>query len=174
MDFTKIAVIIPSLDPDEKLLRTVESIEAIGFQNIILVNDGSKPENLPNFPSQDGYPNRVLLHHTVNRGKGAALKTAFKYILDERPEIEGIITADGDGQHLAEDILACAEKMTQENKVILGCRDFSGKQVPARSKFGNRTTSLVMGLLCGVKVSDTQTGLRAIPTKYLQDLCGVK
>lgn len=174
MNTEKIAVIIPSLDPDEKLLRTVESLEAAGFKNIILVNDGSKPENLANFPSQEGFEGRILLHHTVNRGKGAALKTAFKYLLEERPEIEGVITADGDGQHLASDVFACAEKMLETDSVVLGCRDFSGKNVPARSKFGNKTTSLVMGLLCGVKVSDTQTGLRAIPVKYLPKLLEVK
>lgn len=174
MSIDKLAVIIPSLDPDEKLLRTVESLEEIGFKNIILVNDGSKRENLKYFPSLDGHPGRILLHHPHNKGKGAALKTAFKYVLETRPDLDGVITADGDGQHLAEDVLACGEEMLETNSVVLGCRDFSEKHVPARSKFGNRTTSFVMRLFCGVKLSDTQTGLRAIPFYYLEDLSEVK
>ena len=174
MNTDKLAVIIPSLDPDEKLLRTVESLEKVGFKNIILVNDGSKRENLKFFPSLDGYEGRILLHHTENKGKGAALKTAFKYVLETRPDFDGVITADGDGQHLAEDILACAEQMLETESVVLGCRDFSGEDVPKRSRFGNRTTSLVMRLFCGMKLSDTQTGLRAFPYKYLADMLEVK
>lgn len=174
MNIENLAVIIPSLDPDEKLLRTVESLEKIGFKNIILVNDGSKRENLKYFPSLDGHSGRVLLHHPQNKGKGAALKTAFKYVLETRPDLEGVITADGDGQHLAEDVLACGEKMLETKSVVLGCRDFSEKDVPTRSKFGNRTTSLVMRLFCGMKLSDTQTGLRAIPFYYIEDLIEVK
>ena len=174
MNTDKLAVIIPSLDPDEKLLRTVESLEKVGFKNIILVNDGSKRENLKFFPSLDGYEGRILLHHTENKGKGAALKTAFKYVLETRPDLFGVITADGDGQHLAEDILACAEQMLETESVVLGCRDFSGEDVPKRSRFGNRTTSLVMRLFCGMKLSDTQTGLRAFPYKYLADMLEVK
>ena len=174
MNTDKLAVIIPSLDPDEKLLRTVESLEKVGFKNIILVNDGSKRENLKFFPSLDGYEGRVLLHHTENKGKGAALKTAFKYVLETRPDFDGVITADGDGQHLAGDILACAEQMLETESVVLGCRDFSGEDVPKRSRFGNRTTSLVMRLFCGMKLSDTQTGLRAFPYKYLADMLEVK
>lgn len=174
MNKDKLAVIIPSLDPDEKLLRTVESLEKIGFKNIILVNDGSKRENLKFFPSLDGYEGRVLLHHSENKGKGAALKTAFKYVLETRPDLLGVITADGDGQHLAEDVLACGEQMLETESVVLGCRDFSGDDVPKRSRFGNRTTSLVMRLFCGMKISDTQTGLRAFPYKYLADMLDVK
>lgn len=174
MNTDKLAVIIPSLDPDEKLLRTVESLEKVGFKNIILVNDGSKRENLKFFPSLDGYEGRILLHHTENKGKGAALKTAFKYVLETRPDFDGVITADGDGQHLAEDVLACAEQMLETESVVLGCRDFSGEDVPKRSRFGNRTTSLVMRLFCGMKLSDTQTGLRAFPYKYLADMLEVK
>lgn len=174
MNTDKLAVIIPSLDPDEKLLRTVESLEKVGFKNIILVNDGSKRENLKFFPSLDGYEGRILLHHTENKGKGAALKTAFKYVLETRPDLFGVITADGDGQHLAEDILACSEQMLETESVVLGCRDFSGEDVPKRSRFGNRTTSLVMRLFCGIKLSDTQTGLRAFPYKYLADMLEVK
>ena len=174
MNTDKLAVIIPSLDPDEKLLRTVESLEKIGFKNIILVNDGSKRENLKFFPSLDGFEGRVLLHHTENKGKGAALKTAFKYVLETRPDLEGVITADGDGQHLAEDILGCGEQMLETKSVVLGCRDFSGADVPKRSKFGNRTTSFVMKLFCGMKISDTQTGLRAFPYEYIKDMLEVK
>ena len=45
-DLTKISVVLPSLDPDEKLTAVIDGLLEVGFQDIILVNVGSKPENL--------------------------------------------------------------------------------------------------------------------------------
>lgn len=170
--FEDIMIVIPSLNPDEKLKATISGIKAAGFNNILVVNDGSSKDNLPYFPSEDEV---ILLTHRQNRGKGAALKTAFRYINHNLPNISGVITADGDGQHTPEDIVNCAKALdTNANEVILGCRDFLDPQVPPRSRFGNRTTSLVFKLLCGMNISDTQTGLRAFPRKLFGLLCTIE
>ena len=170
--FEDIMIVIPSLNPDEKLKATISGIKAAGFNNILVVNDGSSKDNLPYFPSEDEV---ILLTHRQNRGKGVALKTAFRYINNNLPNISGVITADGDGQHTPEDIINCAKSLdTNANEVILGCRDFFDPQVPPRSRFGNRTTSLVFKLLCGMNISDTQTGLRAFPRKLFDLLCSIE
>ena len=78
VDLSKISVVLPSLDPDEKLTAVIDGLLEHGFSDIILVNDGSKPKNLHFFTdAADAHPQIHLLHHEVNRGKGAALKTAF-------------------------------------------------------------------------------------------------
>ena len=164
-------VIIPSLNPDEKLARTVDDLIAMGFSDIILVNDGSKKECEAFFPADRA--ECTLLVHEVNRGKGAALKTAFRYLMERGRETPGAVTVDGDGQHKAEDVFACAEAMCRSDSVILGVRDFDRPDVPRRSRLGNKTTSLVFRLFCGLKISDTQTGLRAIPFRYLPELSAV-
>ena len=165
-DFYSIPVVIPSYNPDEKLAQTVLGLKNAGFRDIIVIDDGSSAETKKNFPEPgDGV---TVLRHEVNRGKGAGLKTAFRYILENRPDAAGCVTADGDGQHRTEDIAACAKAMLSEkDRVILGARDFSLPHVPERSKKGNRITSRVFRLLFGMKITDTQTGLRAIPRKYL-------
>ena len=168
-----ISVILPSLDPDEKLLAVVDGLLEIGFCHIILVNDGSKPENLHYFEQAASHPQVRLLHHEVNRGKGAALKTAFEWFLQNRPQGIGVVTVDGDNQHHPEDTLACTLEMIKTGKVILGCRDFSLDHVPARSRFGNNTTCAVFKIFCGMKISDTQTGLRAIPREAVKAFCKV-
>lgn len=164
-DFT---LIIPSLDPDEKLSGVVRGALAAGIGDIVLVDDGSKAENKAVFANLAALSGVTLLTHPQNQGKGAALKTAFDWFLQNRPDSAGVVTADGDGQHTTEDILACGRAMqTGEPAVILGCRDFSGPQVPPKSRVGNRLTSLVFRLFCGMRISDTQTGLRAIPRQLL-------
>lgn len=171
MDPFDVTVVIPSLDPDEKLAATVDGLIALGFRDVVLVNDGSAPERAAIFPVR---PEVTLLTHEVNCGKGAALKTAFRAILARDEATPGVVTADGDGQHAPEDVLRCARAMTETGKLVLGVRDFSGRNVPLRSRFGNRTTSLVFRLTAGLKLSDTQTGLRAIPAEYLPALAEVE
>lgn len=163
-----VAVIIPSLNPDDKLVRVVDSLIEYGFEDIILVNDGSDDSHMAPFNKVKEYGQCTLLEHEVNRGKGRALKTAFEFCVRERRCIDGVVTVDGDGQHKASDIMRCVEVMLDRgDKVILGARDFSGDNVPPKSRFGNRFTSFVFKALCGIDIKDTQTGLRAIPARYL-------
>jgi len=171
LDLSKISVVLPSLDPDEKLIRVVDGLLAHGFTDIILVNDGSKQENLHYFTDlAAAHPEIHLLHHEVNKGKGAALKNAFRYFLENRPEGIGVVTVDGDDQHHPEDTVRCCEQMMASGNIVLGCRDFNQADVPVRSSFGNKSTSLIFKIFVGMTISDTQTGLRAIPREQLKVL----
>ena len=173
-DLSKVSVVLPSLDPDEKLVAVIDGLLEYGFTDIILVNDGSKPENLHYFTEQaEKHPEIHLLHHEVNKGKGAALKNAFRYFLENRPDGFGVVTVDGDNQHHPEDTRACCEHMMAHNKPVLGCRDFNQEDVPTRSSFGNKTTSAIFKIFVGMTISDTQTGLRAIPRDVLEILVDV-
>ena len=173
-DLSRISVVLPSLDPDEKLVAVVDGLLEIGFTDIILVNDGSKPSNLHYFTDLTAqHPEITLLTHEVNKGKGAALKNAFRYFLENRPEGLGVVTVDGDNQHHPEDTRACCEHMLETGHTTLGCRDFTLDHVPARSRFGNHTTSVIFKLFVGMTISDTQTGLRAIPREVVAQLVDV-
>lgn len=173
MDLAKYAVVLPSLDPDEKLIAVIDGLLEYGFTDIILVNDGSKPENMHYFEEADLHPEVHLLHHEVNKGKGAALKNAFRWFLDNRPEGLGVVTVDGDNQHHPEDTRACVEKMAETGNIVLGCRDFTLPHVPTRSRLGNNITCGVFKVLVGMNISDTQTGLRAFPRDVLETMCAI-
>ena len=116
----------------------------------------------------------TLLTHQVNKGKGAALKTAISYVINERSEKKNIITTDSDGQHKVEDIIKISEYISSKEEVVLGVRDFSGSDIPFRSKIGNRITSFVFGVFLGMKIQDTQTGLRAFPNSLLKWLLSIE
>ena len=173
-ELSRISGVLPSLDPDDKLIAVVDGLLEYGFSDIILVNDGSKPENLHYFTDLAAqHPEITLLTHEVNKGKGAALKNAFRPFLQNRPEGVGVVTVDGDNQHHPEDTRACCEHMLETGHVTLGCRDFSLPEVPSRSRFGNRTTSAIFKIFVGMTISATQTGLRAIPREGLEQLVDV-
>lgn len=169
----RVTIVIPSLNPDEKLKNTVAELESAGFDDIIVIDDGSADEYKSNFP--DASDTVTRLTHVVNRGKGAAMKTAFAAFIARGGDREGVITVDGDGQHRCADVIACAEAMLDgKPALVLGCRNFDLPHVPERSRKGNKITSKVFKILFGMNVSDTQTGLRAIPTVYLPKIAEVR
>ena len=167
--YDRICIIIPSLHPDDKLLALLKNLREGGFSRIILVDDGSGEKYRSYFRAGEEEYGCVVLRHHVNCGKGRALKTAFNHYLNTMPDCVGVVTVDSDGQHRLDDIRKCADDMLEHPEaLILGSRDFSQENVPTRSRFGNVMTRNVFRLLCGVKITDTQTGLRAMANPLIE------
>lgn len=169
----KIVVLIPAYNPDDKMLDLISELDQY-FNHIVVVNDGCKE-------SYDYIFEKVsetvsVVKHEENKGKGRALKTGFKYIVDNISDALGVITVDADGQHTTKDVLACCETFLKDkSKAVFGCRDFhSDTNIPPRSRFGNRLTSKLMKFFCDITLSDTQTGLRLLPFGALTPLLDTK
>ncbi len=175
--YRSVTIIIPSLNPDEKLLTLLADLREAGFERLLVVNDGSSAEYDDYFrQARDNYGCTVL-RHAVNQGKGRALKTAFNHLLNESEPCHGAVTVDSDGQHRIADTIAVAkEVVAHQNALVMGCRDFSDNNanIPARSRFGNRTTSRILRLLCGITLSDTQTGLRGFSLEAMRRFLSTK
>lgn len=162
-------IIIPSLNPGEELIDYVIQLKENGFSKILLVDDGSRDELKAIFTTLRDNHGCDLITHEVNKGKGRALKDAFKYYSKELKDgkyagCKGVITVDSDGQHTVPDVCNLEEALQEcDNSLILGCRDFDDESVPPKSETGNKVTRVMMRLFIGGSVTDTQTGLRAIP-----------
>ncbi|MBI5675811.1 MAG: bifunctional glycosyltransferase family 2/GtrA family protein [Nitrospirae bacterium] len=166
-DYRDTCILIPAYNPDGHLEQLVEDLIEAGVGHIIVVNDGSSAESAPVFERIRNFKQCHLLTHAVNLGKGRALKTGLNYCYLHFPDSTGVVTADADGQHLSEDILKTAKSLKDnQDKLILGTRSF-GKSTPLRSLIGNVITRRLFSFLVGMKISDTQTGLRGIPRKYI-------
>lgn len=167
-------IIIPAYNPPgNALLKLIQELIGLRAEKIVIVNDGSDVSKNAFFDSLIDYESCVVLKHAVNLGKGRALKTAFNYVLNNYPEAKCVVTADADGQHKPEDIVRVAEATSNsENSFVMGVRNF-GDNVPFRSKFGNILTKHIFRALIGVKISDTQSGLRGIPVSILPRLLKV-
>ena len=165
-----LAVLIPAFQPGRAFVDLVETIAQQPYSAIVIVNDGSEPKYDPRFEAVARVPRVHVLRHSVNVGKGAALKTGINFILCSLPDCVGVVTADADGQHHPEDVRkVAAALLAQPDCLILGVRQFGGN-VPLRSRFGNQATRLTFFLATGQKLSDTQTGLRGIPRQVLPAL----
>ena len=164
MSYEQIAILIPAYKPDERLIKLVDDLRQAGFARIVAVDDGGGEAYRSFFEAIQG--KAQVLVHEVNRGKGAALKTGLAFIGRQWPGT-GVVTVDADGQHTPEDAKKIADAlMAQPDALILGSRD--KKQMPPRSKVGNTITCVLFGMLTGLHISDTQTGLRGLPASQLE------
>ncbi|MBE6648375.1 MAG: glycosyltransferase [Ruminococcaceae bacterium] len=166
--YENVAILIPAYKPDKKLLKLVDELLAAKY-NVIVVNDGSGAEFDHVFNSLHDVK---LLVHTINKGKGAALKTGISYV-DKETSYSAIITADADGQHTLADITKLADFLCDtKEKFVIGSRKFTGN-VPFKSKFGNKLTIGAYALASGVRISDTQTGLRGFSKELFSELAQI-
>ena len=163
-------VLIPAYNPTLLFPELVQTLVRRGFQNIVVINDGSKSESDLVFREIEKFPECTILHHAVNLGKGAALKTGLNYIGCLFPDRAGVITLDADGQHLIDDVLRVESAlMLHPEKLVMGARKLD-KNVPFRSKVGNFITKSLFCLLIGKRLTDTQSGLRGIPMDFIPQL----
>lgn len=169
-----IGVLIPAYDPDEKLTDLIRKLALLPFRQILVVDDGSSAKSAAIFHMIEKTPRCRVVHHPYNQGKGAALKTGINALLELEEPLSGCVTADADGQHLPEDILHVAKTMAYHpGALILGSRDFGQNYIPSKSKTGNIITRNVFRLMTGKRVTDTQTGLRAIPVGLMEQFANL-
>jgi len=166
----KVALLIPAYDPETTLSSFVSELIGAGFEKIVVVNDGSSKTCDDIFEDLKRRPQVTVLDHAVNLGKGAALKTGLNFSYCSFPELDGVITADADGQHLTADILALRKLAEVHSEdLVMGSREFD-RNIPLRSSFGNAVSKYVFRFITGIKLSDTQCGLRYIPKRFIPEL----
>lgn len=169
----KIVLLMPAYNPGEKMVSLIGELKK-DFQTIIVVNDGSDAKSQQYF---DMIKNQVvLLSHAKNIGKGAALKTGFKYILEKHKDAYGVVTAGVDGQNSTLDILRCCKEFIEDKSVtVYGCRNFlEDDDISEETKIDNELTSHMLRLYSGIDISDTLTKLRVFPIKILNELMMVE
>ncbi len=160
-------IVIPAFRPGPQLADVVEQLERGGASAIVIVDDGSGAEYAAIFERCSAFPQVHILRHESNLGKGAALKTAIRFVLETFPNGSGVVTADADGQHDPGDIIRVAAALEQNSDcLILGARQFD-RHVPFRSRIGNLATRVLARVILGQHVQDSQTGLRGLPRNLL-------
>jgi glycosyltransferase involved in cell wall biosynthesis len=168
-----VALLIPAYRPGPALLEIVTQLTGSGFTAIVVIDDGSGPDYAWIFQQLATIEGVRVLRHAVNLGKGAALKTGMNSVLVDYPELAGVVTVDADGQHDPVDVSRLARRFAENPEaLVLGARAFAG-HVPLRSRLGNSITQIVMRVVAGQRLSDTQTGLRAIPRGLVERMLTV-
>ncbi len=159
----KTICVIPAWNEEQNLAAVINDVKQY-VDEVVVVDDGSTDQT-----SQIVLVNQaVLLRHIVNRGQGAALQTGNEYALNHGADI--IVHFDADGQFLAKEIKDIIEPIKEHQyDVVLGSR-FMGKetQMPAIKRYLIFPIArLVNYLFFGIKLTDPQSGFRALSRRSL-------
>ncbi len=162
-DKLQVVALIPAYQPAAALVDFARRLREGGFPHVIVVDDGGGAAYAGIFAALAALDGVTVLHHAVNLGKGAAIKSGLNHYCVHWPAGSGVVTIDADGQHRVEDALKVGARLQADaGKLVIGARSFDGT-VPLRSRFGNALTRTLFRVLVGVPLTDTQSGLRGIP-----------
>ena len=157
MDRNNIAVVIPALNEALRIRGVVEGALA-ECANVIVVDDGSDDDTVAQIADLP----IVLLRHPRRRGKGASLRDGFAEAL--RRGFKGVLTMDGDGQHLASDIPRLLDAAGRHpGHIVIGARLRKRAQQPRYRRLANAFGDWGIAWGTGYQVADTQSGQRLYP-----------
>lgn len=164
--------IIPAYNEGEVITQTIQTILDAGYENIIVVNDGSRDNSRDML--EYFWEKIVTLHHYKNRGQGAALETGFEYVRRFGGEQGYVVTFDSDGQHDIKDIKKFQKYAQQDPSIdaFLGSRFLheSSTNISLRKKILLKAGILFTFFLSRIKLSDTHNGYRYIKKSALKDI----
>lgn len=162
---TGCCVIVPTYNNEQTIGSVIDSLLEY-TQQILVVNDGSVDSTSDILRK---YESIEVVGYSRNRGKGLALRTGFKKAVELG--YSHAITIDSDGQHKASDLPKfVAHLKAHPNAIIIGARNMTVDNVPAKSSFGNRFSNFWVKVETGFDMPDTQSGYRLYPIKLLDDI----
>jgi len=155
-----VCVVVPSFQAQASLasvLADLLALDGIGPKDVLVVDDGSTDATVE-IARRSGV--RVI-SHTINRGKGAALRTG----LAEARQLgyAAALTVDADGQHPATAARVVLDASDDPNDLVLGVRDLASAHAPRSNQLSNRFSNLVISGFAMRRLQDTQCGLRRYP-----------
>ena len=161
-----IGVVIPAFNVECVIKQVIKKVACyIPKKYIVVINDGSTDKTAER-ARETGV---IVLEHQRRCGKGVALQTGFKWLLNK--QLKAVITMDGDGQHDAEAIPHFIQKaQATQYDIIIGSRMHQKKDIPVMRLFTNQASSLVISWLIKQSIPDTQSGFRFIKSKVLQSI----
>ena len=163
-----IFIVVPVFNDSTTIVGVIKELQQEGFNNIIVVDDGSEDgvgELLKDL-------NIYFIRHMINLGQGAALQTGFEYARKFNADV--VVTFDADGQHDARNINPMIEIMFADDiDVVLGSRFLNKRHTSmrVRRKFMLKMARYVNLVFSGMLLSDAHNGLRVLNRKAVELIC---
>jgi glycosyltransferase involved in cell wall biosynthesis len=158
----KIFIVIPSRNEKGRVEQVVKGVKNEGFEHIIVVDDGST-DGSGLLAEKEG---ATVLRHQINLGAGAATQTGIHFALKKGADV--IVTIDADMQHFPEDIHHLVSEMEENNcDLVIGSRFLKkNNTIPQDRRLINFLANIFSGIITGLFVSDSQSGMKAISSTF--------
>ena len=155
---------IPAYDV-ENMISDVVTRSLQFVDKVIVCDDGSN-----DFTAQKAKDaGAIIIKHDKNLGKGAALRSLFSFV--KKNDFDIIVTIDGDGQFLPEEIEKLIEPIrTNQFDVVIGNRFLGKHEMPFYRKAGNKMLDKFTKIAADLPFEDTQSGFRAYSKKAIDKI----
>jgi glycosyltransferase involved in cell wall biosynthesis len=157
-----IYIIIPVINNGKVIQGLLQEIRDNGYANVIVIDDGSEDDSYEKAKAMQS----VVLRHTINRGRDAAVKTGIEAAKILRADIA--VTMDGDGRHNPKDIHQMVDLINRGTDVVLGSRFLNGKEMPWPEWLTNHLGNFLTWLANGLWVTDNHSNFRAYSRKAIE------
>lgn len=158
-------VVIPTFNNAGTIAPVISDVAAYS-DNIMVVNDGSTDSTAAVLSA---FPNIHVISYEKNRGKGYALRTAFRAAVEAGYDYA--ITIDADGQHFANDIPIFIDRIEQvPDALLIGARNLTADNMPSKNTFANKFSNFWYKVETGRTLIDTQSGFRLYPLRKLRGM----
>ena len=165
-----VSVVIPVFNEEHTIgdiiTRTKKTLDKLGVSyEVLVVDDGSVDRS-----AEISQAKKAQVFKREHRGKGYALRSGFKQAKGEL-----IVTLDADGSHQPEEIpLILRYIRANLADFVIGSRFFNSDvnktKIPKMNRTGNRMFNNLIGYLTGKKISDSQSGFRAIKSSLVKKM----
>lgn len=152
-----LAVLIPAYNCAATIADVVAGARR-HVDDVLVVDDGSADATAERAAAAGAQ----VVRQPGNTGKGAALRAGMERLAARG--VERVLTMDGDGQHLADQIpVLLAASEPDPHALIIGVRQVDPGLVTPMRQFGNRFANRWVEIACGLALPDTQSGFRVYP-----------
>lgn len=156
-------VVIPAFNAAATIFTLIENISRyVEKKDMVLVDDGSEDQTA----ALAEHAGVLVLHHLHNLGKGEALKTGFGYAIKEN--YGAVITIDADLQHDPGFIPDFVARSQKSGNILIGTRKRNFRNMPLARWFTNHLSSVIISILSGQSIRDSQSGYRWISVEVLK------
>ncbi len=158
-------IIMPTYNNAKKLPAVLDGLSM--YRDILIIVDDGCTDNSVEILKE--FQPKELIEHKINQGKGIALQNAFRRAIELGYDYA--ITIDSDGQHLPSEIPLFVNYISNEDDVlVIGNRNMSTDNIPAKSSFGNRFSNFWFWAETGIRMLDTQSGYRLYPLSLMRNM----
>jgi len=157
----KLSIVVPAYNEYDNLKELLPALVAycVGLDyQLIIVNDGSTDGTKILLQEHTSVENLTIVHHKINKGYGAALKTGIRHV-----ETEYVATMDADGQHDPKDVTSLFQQMKEiDGDMIIGKRAINIDTF--YRKVGKWIILKIAKLLLPMTISDINSGMKIYRT----------
>jgi len=159
-------ITIPLYNDAEMILKVIKSLKDKGYNNIVVVDDGSKDNGYEVVKKNTDV---IVAKHIINRGQGAALQTAMEIAIEKGAKY--IVHFDSDGQHDVKDIDHMLNALIEGNyDIVLGSRFLQKNDIPLKKRILLKGGIIFTYILSGIWLTDVHNGLRVMTAETAKKL----